>query len=122
MDSTLSIPVVEKRTATDVVQIPVFVYATVFASMCIIVGLIWDISWHTSIGRDGLLSPPHLAMYVGAIVSGVFSGYQILKTSFFGIPPQPGCLEGCMPSAQLARHGAAQRRQPAVPDAAGHAA
>ncbi|MEK6480117.1 hypothetical protein WJR50_21420 [Catalinimonas sp. 4WD22] len=64
--------------------IPLFVFATAFASLSIIIGLIWDISWHTSIGRDGLLSPPHLGMYLGAVVSGLFSGYQVLKTSFWG--------------------------------------
>lgn len=64
--------------------IPVFVYATAAASLSIIIGLIWDISWHTSIGRDGLLSPPHIGMYLGAVISGFFSGYQVLKTSFWG--------------------------------------
>ncbi|MBC7920109.1 MAG: hypothetical protein H7Z75_03380 [Ferruginibacter sp.] len=64
--------------------------ATVFSSLCIIVGLIWDISWHTSIGRDGLLSPPHLLIYLGAVVSGVFSGYRVLKVSFAGSLAEKG--------------------------------
>jgi hypothetical protein len=42
-------------------------------------GLLWDIMWHMSIGRDGLFSAPHVVMYVGALVSGLFSGYQILS-------------------------------------------
>lgn len=63
---------------------PTYVYASVFASLSIIIGLIWDISWHTSIGRDGLLSPPHLAIYLGALIAGVFSGFKVLKISFFG--------------------------------------
>ena len=61
-----------------------YVYASVFSSLCIIVGLIWDISWHTSIGRDGLLAPPHDVIYLGAILAGLFSSYQILRTTFFG--------------------------------------
>jgi hypothetical protein len=64
--------------------IPYYLYAVVFSSLSIIVGLIWDISWHLSIGRDGLFSPPHLGMYLGAVVSGTFSGFQVLKTSFAG--------------------------------------
>ncbi|MFW5761490.1 MAG: hypothetical protein ACOCXH_10965 [Cyclobacteriaceae bacterium] len=64
--------------------IPVFIYATAIASLSIIIGLIWDISWHTSIGRDKLLSPPHIGIYLGAVISGFFSGYQVLKTSFWG--------------------------------------
>ncbi|WP_177225778.1 hypothetical protein [Arsenicibacter rosenii] len=62
--------------------IPTYVYAVVFSSLCIVWGLLWDIMWHTSIGRDGLLSPPHLLIYVGAIVSGLFSGYKILDLTF----------------------------------------
>lgn len=68
--------------------IPLFLYVTVFASLCVIVGGIWDISWHISIGRDGLFSPPHLAIYLGAVVSGLFSGYQVLKTTFAGSPAE----------------------------------
>lgn len=72
------------RVNMGLLGIPLYVYATVLASLCIITGLIWDISWHTSIGRDGLFSPPHLLIYLGAVVSGFFSGYQVLKTTFAG--------------------------------------
>ncbi|MEJ2003545.1 MAG: hypothetical protein P8X57_00940 [Cyclobacteriaceae bacterium] len=82
MGSSVALSFSEKKTTS--LNIPVFVFATVIASLSIVVGLIWDISWHISIGRDGLLSPPHLAMYFGAIVSGIFSGYQVLRTSFAG--------------------------------------
>jgi hypothetical protein len=50
--------------------------------------LIWDISWHTSIGRDGLLAPPHDVIYLGAVFSGLFSAYQILHTTFVGTPEE----------------------------------
>jgi hypothetical protein len=63
--------------------IPVYVYASVFASLCIAVGLLWDISWHMTVGRDGLFSPPHIAIYLGAVISGIFSGVKVLKTSFW---------------------------------------
>lgn len=76
--------VINRPVRINLLGIPLFVFASVFASLSIIVGLIWDISWHISIGRDGLLSPPHLAIYLGAVVSGVFSGYQVLKTTFAG--------------------------------------
>lgn len=64
--------------------IPSYVLASVFSSICIIVGLIWDISWHTSIGRDGLLSPPHISIYLGAVIAGLFSGFKVLKITFAG--------------------------------------
>lgn len=69
---------------TKSLGIPLYVYAVVFSSLCVITGLIWDICWHLSIGRDGLFSPPHLVIYLGAVVSGVFSGYEVLHTTFAG--------------------------------------
>ncbi len=59
--------------------IPTYVYAVVLASLCVVTGLLWDIMWHMSIGRDGLFAPPHLVIYVGAVVSGLFSAYKILE-------------------------------------------
>ncbi|XWW45713.1 hypothetical protein JYG30_23850 [Fibrella sp. USSR17] len=71
---------VSRPVATDWrLGLPTYAYAVVFASFCIIMGLLWDIMWHMSIGRDGLFSAPHVVMYVGALVSGLFSGYQILS-------------------------------------------
>jgi hypothetical protein len=90
MENTISLqrPFTKEKSATSsaLLGIPFYIYAVVFSSVCIIVGLIWDISWHTSIGRDGLLSPPHLSIYLGAIVSGLFSGFQVFKISFWGKP------------------------------------
>lgn len=70
--------------------LPFYIYAVVFASFAIVVGLIWDISWHTSIGRDGLFSPPHLATYIGAVTSGIFSGYYVLRITFAGSAEEKG--------------------------------
>ncbi|MCR9249008.1 MAG: hypothetical protein NXI20_01235 [bacterium] len=84
---TTNISLAENQRASSVsaiARIPTYVYASVFASLCIIVGLIWDISWHTSIGRDGLLSPPHISIYLGAVIAGIFSGFKVLKISFAG--------------------------------------
>lgn len=89
MDQTLAPPRLPDlpSTATREVGslgIPVYVYAVVFSSFCVITGLIWDICWHLSIGRDGLFSPPHLVIYLGAVVSGIFSGYEVLRNTFAG--------------------------------------
>ena len=62
--------------------IPVYVYAVSLASLLVILGIIWDISWHTTIGRDKLLSPPHMLIYMGAIFGGLFSGIQVLWNTF----------------------------------------
>jgi hypothetical protein len=83
--STISLSATDAAVSpTGTVKLPFYIYAVVFASFCITVGLIWDISWHTSIGRDGLFSPPHLATYLGAVTSGLFSGYYVLRLTFAG--------------------------------------
>ena len=71
-------------------SVPVYLYVTVLSSFCIIVGLIWDISWHMSIGRDGLFSAPHLAIYLGGVTAGIFSGYNVLRISFAGTAEEKG--------------------------------
>jgi hypothetical protein len=52
------------------------------ASFFTVIGVLWDISWHRSIGRDKFLSPPHILIYLGAIFAGLFSGIQVLYNSF----------------------------------------
>ncbi len=64
--------------------VPPYLYVTVLSSLSIMVGLIWDISWHLSIGRDGLFSAPHLAIYLGGVTAGLFSGYRVLRLTFAG--------------------------------------
>ncbi|WP_461114448.1 hypothetical protein [Spirosoma jeollabukense] len=59
--------------------IPTYIYAVVFSSFCVVMGLLWDIMWHISIGRDGLFAAPHVVIYVGAVVAGLFSAYRILN-------------------------------------------
>lgn len=61
--------------------LPVYIYAMSLASLLTVVGILWDISWHRSIGRDKFLSPPHILIYLGAIFAGMFSGIQVLWNS-----------------------------------------
>jgi hypothetical protein len=49
----------------------------------VIVGLIWDISWHMTIGRDTFWTPAHLAIYTGGAVAGLACGFEVLRRSFF---------------------------------------
>lgn len=60
------------------------IYAVVFASTCIVVGLLWDISWHRTVGRDTFWSPPHVLEQIAAIVAGLSCGFLALRTTFAG--------------------------------------
>lgn len=60
------------------------IYAVLFASASIVIGLVWDISWHRTIGRDTFWAPPHLMQQAGAIIAGLSCGYLALSTTFAG--------------------------------------
>src|SRR5215211_2884624 len=62
--------------------IPWYVYSALAAATSIIVGVIWDISWHRSIGRDTFWTPAHLAIYAGGLIAGVSGGVVVLRTTF----------------------------------------
>jgi hypothetical protein len=69
-------------------QIPWYLYPILASSAAIAVGLIWDISWHRSIGRDTFWSPPHLLEQLAAVVTGLTCAYVVLRTSFAGAPAE----------------------------------
>src|SRR5436189_2476323 len=54
----------------------------VLGAISIIVGVIWDISWHRTIGRDTFWTPAHLAIYTGGVVAGLTCGWLALWTTF----------------------------------------
>src|SRR5512147_1423917 len=63
-------------------------YTSVFAAVCVMVGVYWDISWHMSIGRDTFWTPAHLLIQAGGLIAGLSSGYVALMTTFRGSPEQ----------------------------------
>src|SRR5690349_16989587 len=77
-------PRVSRGDVARVSGIPWPVAAVLVAATLIVVGVIWDISWHMSIGRDTLFSPPHLATYAAAAIVGVTCGWLALHTTFRG--------------------------------------
>jgi hypothetical protein len=80
-----SFPVSAPSESADWVQvavIPWYVWCSAIAVSSTAVGLYWDISWHTSIGRDTFWTPAHLCIHFGAILAGLSSTYLILTTTF----------------------------------------
>src|SRR5579864_8544409 len=63
-------------------SIPWPLLAGALAISSIIFGLYWDISWHTTIGRDTFWTPAHLAIQFGAVLAGFSCGFLILSTTF----------------------------------------
>jgi hypothetical protein len=58
-------------------------YVSVFAAVCIMVGVYWDISWHMSIGRDTFWTPAHLLIQSGGLIAGLCSGFVAIKSTFW---------------------------------------
>ncbi len=65
---------------------PWVVRAVLLAATSVVLGVIWDISWHRSIGRDTSWTPAHMAIYLGGVLAGVSCGWLVLRTTFAGTP------------------------------------
>jgi hypothetical protein len=88
MESVVSTPVVEPRVASA--ALPWYLTAMLAGSTSIIVGLLWDISWHMTIGRDTFWTPAHMAIYLGGVLAGISCGALALGTTFGGSAAERG--------------------------------
>ena len=73
-----------ERATPRVAILPWYVAATLVAATSAKVGIIWDISWHRSIGRDTFWTPAHMAIYLGGVLAGLSCGWLALRTTFAG--------------------------------------
>jgi hypothetical protein len=70
------------RVEDQSVDTPWFVYSVLVASASAIVGGLWDISWHSSIGRDTFWTPAHLLIQFCAVLGAITCAVLILHTTF----------------------------------------
>jgi hypothetical protein len=63
-------------------------YLVLLAGLSAVVGAIWDISWHRSIGRDTFWTPAHMAIYLGGVLAGLSCGWHVLRLTFRGTPEE----------------------------------
>lgn len=92
MNTTSSLPVGGHResehsstTAGTLVSHPSLDYLIpliVIGGALITFGILWDISWHATIGRDSFWTPAHMMIYVGGTVSGCLAGWIALSATF----------------------------------------
>jgi hypothetical protein len=78
----------EARAVPATLDVTFTLAAVMFSSACIVTGLIWDISWHRTVGRDTFWTLPHLEEQLGATITGLSCGWLVLKTTFFGTPAE----------------------------------
>jgi len=52
------------------------------AATCITAGIMWDISWHETIGRDTFWTPAHMTIYLGGVLGGCVGGWLAIQCTF----------------------------------------
>ncbi len=70
-------------TATDAAGfIPWTIWCMAAGIACSVIGGMWDISWHMSIGRDSFWTPAHILIQMTGVLVGIACAYMILTTTF----------------------------------------
>jgi hypothetical protein len=69
--------------ATNTARLPWYLFAVVFGAACIPLGVLWDISWHSTIGRDTFWTPAHMLIYLGGTLPGFVCGWVVLQSTFW---------------------------------------
>ncbi len=67
--------------------LPWYIWCAALAITSAMIGAHWDISWHSSIGRDSFWTPAHMAIYLCGVLAGTAFGYLILSTTFSPASP-----------------------------------
>jgi hypothetical protein len=83
MESVVTIEAPE-RTRERPTALPWYVVAMAIGATSVVVGVLWDISWHKTIGRDTFWTPAHMAIYLGGLIGGFGGGWLALRTTFGG--------------------------------------
>ena len=76
------------HSATRATALPWYCLAVVFGATCIPIGALWDISWHSTIGRDTFWTPAHITIHLGGLVPGFTAGWLALRATYFGTPEE----------------------------------
>lgn len=54
----------------------------VFGIFCLPIGILWDVSHHSTIGRDTFWTPAHIIIQLGGIVPAILFAWLALKATF----------------------------------------
>jgi hypothetical protein len=73
-----------EQTSVSVTSVPWTIWCVFAGVVSSVVGGLWDISWHMSIGRDTFWTPAHILIQLNGVLVGIACGYMILTTTFGG--------------------------------------
>ena len=60
----------------------------------ILIGIVWDISWHSAIGRDTFWTPAHICIHLGGTLGGLVCGWLVLRATFLPTTENRGATVG----------------------------
>ena len=78
-------------------RIPWYIWCATLAVTSVIIGAHWDISWHTSIGRDTFWTPAHGAIYLCGVLAGIAFGYFVVLPAATKKGRSALCTQHCQP-------------------------
>ena len=85
------------RAESRVSALPWYCLAVIFGATCIPVGALWDISWHSTIGRDTFWTPAHITIHLGGLIPGFTAGWLALRATYFGTAEERAASVGLGP-------------------------
>lgn len=75
-------PLTSATASRTTASVPWFCLAAVFAATCIPIGALWDISWHSTIGRDTFWTPAHIMIHLGGVIPAFAASWLIFRNTF----------------------------------------
>ena len=85
-------------------NLPRSVYVAVAGLACLPIGLLWDISHHSTIGRDTFWTPAHILIQLGGIVPALLFAAIALKTTSRGTQQaRDAAVSFCIASTAVTR-------------------
>jgi hypothetical protein len=82
--ATLAHAIAPPRTEQRSVALPWYCVTAILGALCIPIGALWDISWHSTIGRDSFWTPAHITIHLGGLIPGFTAGWLALRATWFG--------------------------------------
>ena len=86
--ANLPIALPEQRVRTRSLATSWYARIIVLGAVSIVTGVLWDISWHRTIGRDTFWTPAHLAIYLGGVLGGCVGGWLAFRGTLLASPEE----------------------------------
>jgi hypothetical protein len=85
MENATVLPTAARIVSTSArTRFPWHGWIAVCAVACLPIGLLWDISWHSTIGRDTFWTPAHIVIQLGGMVPAMLFAWLAFKTTVRG--------------------------------------